>query len=119
MSAKSYYVMGEVSAIIDYNFRSPGQKSDDYIGNHPTKCPTRRISLLIVGKFYCMLDRYTINTDDGTMVVNSYVEPSELSLAEASVWALKDIVLNCIGGTPDNMIRYVLPRILNLKINIL
>ena len=40
-----------------------------------------------------MLDRYTVNTDDGTMVVNSYVEPSELSLAEASVWVLKDIVM--------------------------
>lgn len=50
-----------------------------------------------------MLDRYTVNTDDGTMVVNSYVEPSELSLAEASVWVLKDIVLKCIGGMPDNI----------------
>lgn len=43
-------------------------------------------------------------TIDGNIIVeNSYVDPSTLTKAEYDVWKLKDIVLKCIGGLPDNI----------------
>lgn len=43
----------------------------------------------------------TINGN--TLIENSYVDPSTLTKAEYDVWKLKDIVLKCIGGLPDNI----------------
>ena len=43
----------------------------------------------------------TINSK--TLIENSYVDPSALTKEEYDVWRLKDIVLECIGGLPDNI----------------
>lgn len=43
----------------------------------------------------------TINGN--TVVENSYVDPLTLTKAEYDVWKLKDIVLKCVGGLPDNI----------------
>lgn len=42
-------------------------------------------------------------TNGKTLIENSYVDPSTLTKTEYDVWKLKDIVLKCIGGLPDNI----------------
>lgn len=62
-----------------------------------------------------MIDRYVVKDEDVTMVVNSYVDLSDLSLEEASVWYLKDIVLRSIGGMPSNIDNIRIAEIIQYK----
>lgn len=51
-----------------------------------------------------MQNSYIVEDENGSaIVVNSYVNPSSLTLSEAAIWSLKDIVLKSIGGMPDNI----------------